>query len=49
MKNSILIILCFFFSLVAAKAQSKHEEVVIKTSARCEMCKENIERRLKKA
>lgn len=43
MKYSILITLCFF-SLVAAMAQSKQGEVVIKTSARCGMCKETIER-----
>ena len=44
MKNNILIPLCFFFSLVTAKAQNKQEEVVIKTSVRCEMCKATIER-----
>ena len=44
MKNAVFMLMLGLFSFGQAHAQSSKEKVVIKTSAVCEMCKNNIEK-----
>ena len=46
MKNAFLALICLLCTFSVASAQQKQEEVKIKTSAVCKMCKATIERQL---
>ncbi len=45
-KNALFTFVCMLFIVTTASAQKKQEEVKIKTSAICKMCKATIERQL---